>query len=207
MTRHDILNQLMVVSGSLELASYGLQEPELLQHLTRAQTAAKNIQRQITFSREYDNLGATAPTWQRVSEVIHRAFFELQADAISLELPQDTIEVLADPIFEKVFFHIFNYVYKYGEKVTRIVISYQYTSTGLILAVADNGIGISPEDKTHLFARSSGNEKTLGLFLAQKILEITGLTIRESGEYKKGARFEIIIPMDGFRTGSSAPDT
>jgi len=205
MTRHDILNQLMVVSGSLELASYGLQEPELLQHLNRAQAAAKNIQRQIAFSREYDNLGAEAPTWQRVSAVIHRAFFELHADAITLDIPQDAIDIYADPLFEKVFFHLFTYAYKYGEKVTRIEVSYQYTTTGLILAITDNGIGISPEDKTHLFVRSSGNEKALGLFLAQKILEITGLTIRESGEYKKGTRFEIIIPIEGFRTGSTAP--
>ena len=205
MTRHDILNQLMVVSGSLELASYGLQEPELLQHLNRAQTAAKNIQRQITFSREYENLGAEAPAWQRVSEVIHRAFFELHADAITVDIPQDTIDIYADPLFEKVFFHLFNYVLKYGEKVTRIEVSYQYTTTGLILAITDNGIGISPEDKPQLFVRSSMNEKALGLFLAQKILEITGLTISESGEYKKGTRFEIIIPMEGFRTGSPAP--
>jgi PAS domain S-box-containing protein len=207
MTRHDILNQLMVVSGSLELASYGVQEPELLQHLTRAQTAAKNIQRQITFTREYDNLGATTPTWQRVSEVVHRAFFEVQADSITLDLPQDPLEVFADPLFEKVFYHLFAYASKYGEKVTRIVISYQNTTTGLILTVADNGIGVSPEDKPHLFARSSGNGKAQGLFLAQKILEITGLTISETGEFKKGARFEIIIPMGGFRTGPSVHDS
>lgn len=206
MTRHDILNQLMVVSGSLELASYGLQEPELLQHLTRAQTAAKNIQRQISFSREYDNLGATIPTWQRVSAVIHRAFFELQVDAFKLEMPEDPVEVFADPLLEKVFFHLFQYQHKYGEKVTRIVVAYQYTSTGLILTVSDNGIGIPPTEKTHLFVRSSGDGKTLGLFLAQKILEITGLTIQEAGEYKKGTRFDIIIPMNGFRIGSPAQE-
>ena len=206
MTRHDILNQLMVVSGSLELASFGLQEPEVLQHLNRAQAGAKNIQRQISFSREYENLGAEAPAWQRVSAVIHRAFFELHTDAITLDIPQDTIDIYADPLLEKVFFHLFNYAYKYGEKVTRIEVSYQYTTTGLILAITDNGIGISPDEKPRLFVQSSGNEKALGLFLAQTILEITGLTIRESGEYKKGARFEIIIPMEGFRTGSPAPE-
>jgi PAS domain S-box-containing protein len=207
MTRHDILNQLMVVSGSLELASYGLQEPELLQHLTRAQTAAKNIQRQITFSREYENIGADAPQWQRVSAAAHRAFFDLQADAITLEIPQDTIDVFADPLFEKVFFHLFSYAHKYGEKVTHIVISYQHTATGLILTIADNGIGLSPEDKSRLFVKSSGNEKALGLFLAQKILEISGLTIRETGEFRKGTRFEINIPVGRFRTGSMAQDT
>ncbi len=204
MMRHDILNQLMVVSGSLELASYGLQDPDLLQHMNRAQTAAKNIQRQITFSREYENLGATAPTWQSASAVIHRAFFELQADVITLGLPEDTIDIFADPLFDKVFFHLFSYSYKYGEKVTRIEITYQYTTTGLILTITDNGIGISSEDKVRLFVRSSGNDKTIGLFLAQKILEVTGLTIRESGEHKKGSRYEIIIPTDRFRTGPPA---
>jgi PAS domain S-box-containing protein len=204
MMRHDILNQLMVVSGSLELASYGLQDPDLMQHMNRAQTAAKNIQRQITFSREYENLGATAPTWQSASAVIHRAFFELQADVITLGLPEDIIDIFADPLFDKVFFHLFSYSFKYGEKVTRIEITYQYTTTGLILTITDNGIGISSEDKARLFVRSSGNDKTIGLFLAQKILEITGLTIRESGEHKKGSRFEIIIPTDRFRTGPPA---
>jgi PAS domain S-box-containing protein len=204
MTRHDILNQLMVVSGSLELASYGLQDPDLLQHLNRAQTAAKNIQRQTTFSREYENLGATDPVWQSASAVIHRAFFELQADTITLSQPEDPIDIFADPSLEKVFFHVFSYSYKFGEKVTRIDVSYQYTTTGLVLTIADNGIGILPEEKARLFARSGGDEKTLGLFLAQKILEITGLTIRECGEYQKGSRFEIIIPADVFRTGSPA---
>ena len=202
MIRHDILNQLMVVSGSLELASYGIQEPDLLKHLVRAQTATKTIQRQIIFTREYENLGTDTPTWQHVSTVIRRAFLEVETESIILNIEQDSPDVFADPLFEKVFYHLFNYSYKYGEKVTRIEVSFHYTTTELIITVADNGIGISPENKVHLFEWRSGNEKTLGLFLAQKILASTGITIREIGEYKKGARFEIIVPMDGFQRGS-----
>ena len=201
MVRHDILNQLMVVSGSLELAGYGIQEPDLTKHLVRAQTATKTIQRQIIFTREYENLGADTPTWQQVSTVVRRAFLEVETESIILNIQQDSPEVFADPLFEKVFYHIINYSYKYGEKVTRIEVSFDYTPTELIITVADNGIGISPENKTHLFEWRSGNEKTLGLFLAQKILASTGITIRETGEYKKGIRFEIIVPIDGFQTG------
>jgi len=201
MIRHDILNQLMVVSGSLELAGYGIQEPDLTKHLVRAQTATKTIQRQIIFTREYENLGADTPTWQHVSTVVRRAFLEVETESIILNIQQDSPEVFADPLFEKVFYHIINYSYKYGEKVTRIEVSFDYTPTALIITVADNGIGISPENKTHLFEWRSGNEKTLGLFLAQKILASTGITIRETGEYKKGIRFEIIVPIDGFQTG------
>jgi signal transduction histidine kinase len=202
MIRHDILNQLMVVSGSLELASYGIQEPDLLKHLARAQTATKTIQRQIIFTREYENLGADTPTWQQVSMIIRRAFLEVETESIILNIEQDSPDVFADPLFDKVFYHLFNYSYKYGEKVTRIEVSFQYTATELIIIVADNGIGISPENKAHLFEWRSGNEKTLGLFLAQKILASTGVTMRETGEYKKGTRFEIIVPMDGFQSGS-----
>ena len=202
MIRHDILNQLMVVSGSLELAGYGIQEPDLTKHLVRAQTATKTIQRQIIFTREYENLGADTPTWQQVSTVVRRAFLEVETESIILNIQQDSPEVFADPLFEKVFYHIINYSYKYGEKVTRIEVSFDYTPTALIITVADNGIGISPDNKAHLFEWRSGNEKTLGLFLAQKILASTGITIRESGEYKKGTRFEIIVPADGFQTGS-----
>ena len=202
MIRHDILNQLMVVSGSLELASYGIQEPDLLKHLTRAQTATKTIQRQIIFTREYENLGAVTPTWQQVSTVIRRAFLEVETESIILNIQQDSPEVFADPLFEKVFYHLFHYSYKYGERVTRIEVSFHYATTELIITVADNGIGISPENKAHLFEWRSGNEKTPGLFLAQKILASTGITIRETGEFKKGTRFEIIVPIDGVKNGS-----
>jgi len=201
MIRHDILNQLMVVSGSLELASYGSQEPDLVKHLVRAQTATKTIQRQIIFTREYENLGADTPTWQHVSTVIRRAFLEVETESIILNMEQDSPVVFADPLFEKVFYHLFNFSYKYGEKVTRIEVSFHYNTTELIIRVADNGIGISSENKVNLFEWRAGNGKTLGLFLAQKILSSTGITIREVGEYKKGALFEIIVPVDGFQSG------
>jgi PAS domain S-box-containing protein len=199
MIRHDILNQLMVVSGSLELASYGVQDPDLLKHLVRAQTATKTIQRQIIFTREYENLGTGIPTWQQVSTVIRQAFLEVETESIILNVHQDAPEVFADPLFEKVFYHLFKYSYKYGETVSRIEVNFSYTPTGLIITVTDNGIGISVENKTHLFEWRSGNEKTPGLFLAQKILSSTGITIGECGEFGKGIRFEIIVPIEGFR--------
>jgi PAS domain S-box-containing protein len=202
--RHDILNQLMVVSGSLELASYGVQEPDLQKHLNRAQTATKTIQRQIIFTREFESLGEEMPSWQPVPRVIHHAFLEVETDSVSLNVQQKDLEVYADPLFEKVFYLLFNFSYKYGEKVTRIDVTYEFSSSGLIIVVSDNGVGIGPETKSQLFEWRPGNEKTQGLFLAQRILESTGLSIRETGEFAKGARFEIVVPPEAFRTGSSS---
>jgi len=126
---------------------------------------------------------------------------EVETESIILNMEQDSPVVFADPLFEKVFYHLFNYSYKYGEKVTRIEVSFHYNTKELIIRVADNGIGISSENKVNLFEWRAGNGKTLGLFLAQKILSSTGITIREVGEYKKGALFEIIVPVDGFQSG------
>ena len=205
MIRHDILNQLMVVSGSLELASYSIQEPDLVKHINRAQTATKTIQRQIIFTREYENLGAGVPSWQSISPVIQRAFLEVQTDTVSLNIQEDNFEIFADPLLDKAFFLLFNYAYKYGDKVTKIDIYYLYTGERLIISIADNGSGISPENKIHLFDWKAGNEKTHGLYLVQKILSGTGITISETGEFKKGTRFEIIVPTDAFRTGFNPP--
>ena len=44
----------------------------------------------------------------------------------------------------------------------------------------------------------------MGLFIAKEILEITGIGITETGEPGTGARFEILIPNDKFRSGDSS---
>jgi DNA-binding response OmpR family regulator len=205
LTRHDILNQLMIISGSLELAADDVKEPALLQNLARAQTATATIQRQITFSREYENLGAGVPLWQPLKTVIRQAFLELQSDTLTLELPKDAIEVFADPILDKVFFHLFTYTEKYGNAVTRITVSYGQTAHGLIIFVSDNGVGISPADRHLLFDKKPGKERLPGPFLAERILEVTGMSIRETGDEKDGMLFEIVVPYEVFRQGKNSP--
>jgi signal transduction histidine kinase len=39
----------------------------------------------------------------------------------------------------------------------------------------------------------------MGLFLAREILGLTGITIRESGEPGRGARFEVRVPEGMWR--------
>jgi signal transduction histidine kinase len=39
----------------------------------------------------------------------------------------------------------------------------------------------------------------MGLFLSREILSITGITIKETGEPGKGARFEMTVPKGACR--------
>lgn len=71
-----------------------------------------------------------------------------------------------------------------------------------MITVADNGAGISLEDKQHLFERGFGKNTGLGLFLSWEILSITGISIDETGTPGNGARFEIMVPEGAFRYDS-----
>jgi sensor histidine kinase regulating citrate/malate metabolism len=56
-----------------------------------------------------------------------------------------------------------------------------------------------PEEKNKIFAKGFGKHTGFGMFLIQEILSITGISIRETGEYTKGVRFEIRIPPGNFK--------
>lgn len=204
-TRHDILNQLTVLSGSLELALGTITNPEGIAHINRAQKAAVTIQRQIAFTREYEDLGVKTPVWQQVSDIVRSAVSQMAATTITLEIPDDHLEVYADPLLVRVFYNLFDNTRQHGGEVTRISISHRRSDTGLIITIADNGTGISKKDKQHLFERGFGKHTGLGLFLSKEILSITGISIRENGIPGEGARFEIAVPEGSFRFAENGP--
>ncbi len=110
------------------------------------------------------------------------------------------LEVFADPLLEKVFYNLIDNALRYGgEQMTAIRVSHRGEGGNLVLAVEDNGAGISAEDKPKLFTKGFGKNTGHGLFLSREILAITGITITENGEPGKGARFEITVPEGAFR--------
>jgi signal transduction histidine kinase len=109
------------------------------------------------------------------------------------------VRILADPLFEKVLYNLFDNAIKYGQIISTVKTWYEMTPEGLILVVTDDGVGIPDEEKEKIFDRSVGHGSGLGLFLSREILSVTNMTIQETGVYGKGARFEITIPHGNFR--------
>jgi PAS domain S-box-containing protein len=198
-TRHDILNELTVLSGSLELSLGKIKETERIEHIRRAQSAADRIRRQIAFTREYEDLGSKAPIWQPVPATVRAAASLLTTKTITFEIPEERLEIFADPLLAKVFFNLFDNARQHGGSVSRITLSYHPADNGLTIVVADNGTGVAPEQKTHLFDRGFGKNTGLGLFLSREILSITEITITENGIPGRGAQFEIFVPQGSFR--------
>ncbi len=60
------------------------------------------------------------------------------------------------------------------------------------------------DQKEKIFSRGFGDPAGNKLFLAGELLDITGITLRETGTEGKGTRFELGVPPHGFR--GCAPD-
>ena len=200
-TRHDIRNQLLALTAYLELSKETLGDAaKTSEYIIKEERAANAIERQIVFTKEYQDLGVKDPVWHTVSSCLKLAVTTLPVRDIHVVDEIEGLEIFADPLFEKVFYNLIDNALRYGgPKMTTIRFSHQESGKGLLILVEDDGVGITTEDKKRLFERGFGHHTGLGLFLSREILSITGITITESGEPGRGARFEIIVPEGGFR--------
>jgi PAS domain S-box-containing protein len=198
-TRHDILNLIMAIRGYLELSEELVENPELKEYMERENEAVDSIQRQIEFTRYYQDIGVEEPKWQDMGKIVRSVLQQLNMAGITLENSISDLEIFADPLIEKVFYNLIENSLRHGEHVTTISFSYSETGTGLIISYRDNGVGITDADKKKLFQKGFGKHTGLGLFLSREILSITGITIQENGEPGKGVNFDISVPEDGYR--------
>jgi len=197
-TRHDILNKLSILSGYNEILHTRISDPLLREMLEKQQKATDAIRKQIDFTREYDQIGVKSPQWHRIDEIAGRAYSQI-LQTITFRCETGNLEIYADPMMEKVFYNLFDNAFRYGEGISRISITSTRAAEALLIYLEDDGIGIAYDEKERIFERGYGKNTGLGLFLSREILSITGMTIREIGEYRKGARFEIRVPDGNYR--------
>ncbi len=199
-TRHDIKNQLLALLGYNGLARMKTTDPDLLHYIEKEEIAALNIQRQIEFTKNYEEIGVHAPQWQDVAVHIDALRPLVPPGEITLSVRVNGLEVFADPLLEKVFENLIDNSRRHGGQIRHIWVStLQYGLDYLALVYEDDGIGVHETDKERIFEKGFGKNTGLGLFLTREILSITGLTIKESGVYGKGVRFEILVPKGKYR--------
>ncbi len=195
-TRHDILNKLTVLVSCNEILSSQADDAGVRDMLSLQARATEEIKNHIDFTREYDSLGIKGPAWQCVGEIVSRSFSRF-LNTVSLRCETGGLEIYADPMMEKVFYNLFDNAFRYGDGISGITVSCIQKGTGMIVVFSDDGIGVPAGEKERIFQRGYGKNTGLGLFLTREILSITGMEIHETGEYREGARFEILVP-DGY---------
>lgn len=196
--RHDISRKLAGLYGILSIGVMKFDDPEVLFFIEALKDSAQGIQRQIDISREFKDIGTSPPAWIPVQKTVLDAIKRLGVGGIMFRVWTERLEIFADPHMPAVFFYIFDATIKETEGVTTAVITYHIEKNGCAILVETDGAGIEKSTKESLFSQRE-ERYGHGLFLAHEICSISGITIKEAGTPKKGTRFEILIPSEGYR--------
>ncbi|MFA4862027.1 sensor histidine kinase [Methanoregula sp.] len=200
-TRHDINNQLTLLRGYLCIAGKNQPDTTRNEYFQKATAAAERISAMIRFTGEYEKIGVRAPCWQDCRALVGTATAEAPTGPVRVinDIPERR-EVFADPLIRKVFFNLMDNAVRYGGGITSIRFSVDEHEGDPVLVCEDDGNGVLPDEKERIFERGFGKNTGLGLALSREILDITGITISETGTPGRGARFEILIPKRAYRT-------
>ena len=198
--RHDILNYLMVIMTGAEMIEIQTEHtPELSKNLHFIEEGTDAIERLLIFSREYQSLGIKEPRWYRVDKVIEEVMKDRMFAGVTIDLKMDGYSIFIDPLFYRVIYNLFENAIRHGESVTTITVRFSTENATGILTVRDDGVGICEEEKGKIFDEKYGKHTGFGLFFVREILDITGITIAETGTYGEGAVFEMRIPEGRWR--------
>jgi PAS domain S-box-containing protein len=198
-TRHDILNRTLIASGYCDLLLQENQDPDLQRKLASIRRSSGEIENLIEFTRHYQNLGETTPTWHVVEEIFKSPSVKGLLSGVDLILDLKGLEIYADNMLEKVIYNLVENSVRHGQNLTTIRLSRHEDSGNMVIGYEDDGGGIVPEEKERAFEKGFGKNTGLGLFLIREILSITGISITENGIPGIGVNFEMIVPAGKWR--------
>lgn len=203
LSRHDILNQLTVLNGYLELSKRLAADPRLLEYLHKETQVTDTITEMVRFTKDYQEIGIDSPVWQDLESAIVHAVHNIRPGDVVISVDVEPVEIYADLLLKRVFYNLMENALRYGKTLTTIRFSFERSGTDGIIICEDDGAGIPAKEKENIFKRKYFRHTGLGLFLSCEILAITGITITETGTPGAGARFEMIVPDGAWRR---APD-
>ena len=207
-TRHDILNQLVVANYYLETTMEDT--PEIGTMLKPVKKSVDEIHRQIEFTKNYQDLGVLPPSWHNLVKMIRGCLGERDyPPEVGVEIDLPDIGIFGDAMLGKAFCNVISNAFNHAGGMKNLRISGRAAESGsFIVVVSDDGEGVPEENKELIFKRGHGKNHGYGLFLVREILGLTDIKIRETGVYGEGAVFEIEIPPGSwlYREENSAEE-
>lgn len=199
-TRHDILNHIMVAKMNMEFAKNSASDESARNFLEKSTMAMDTIRHQIEFSSDYQEMGGKPPRWHNLDDIIESCIKShyLPPDVL-IDRHTEDVEIFADPMFEKVICNLIGNTVMHGGGVSKISISVEEGDDCFKLIYEDDGRGVPEKDRQSIFKPGYGKNHGFGLYLVSEILSITGASIKETGTGNTGARFEIRFPKPDVR--------
>ena len=168
MTRHDLNNQLLVIEGNIELIERHGNDAQVSLGFARVHRSLKNIKEQLSFAKEYQELGTVAPTWQSIHAILQDPTGHEDLERLEVSDRARHLGVYTDPMLDKVFYNLMENSVRYGGKVVSVKIDCHENGQGLIVTYEDDGQGIPTYEKEMIFEKGYGKGTGLGLFLSRE---------------------------------------
>lgn len=196
--RHDIANQLSVVVGYTELLECECKDPKSnqAQALKKIGLAADRIKHKLEDWKKYEDVWLS-PDWQLFTKAYNSCEKPLNI-IINVEDEMCKISLYSTPMLSIVWENLLDNSVRHGG-ASEAKIYHQIRGDKLVVFYEDNGKGIPLEEKEMIFKEGFGKNTGMGMFYTMEILKDTGIEISEVGELGKGAKFEILIPKNGYK--------
>lgn len=209
---HELRTPLTSIVGYLEVLTDELEgaDPFITESLEASARNAQKLQARI------QELLATADQRQSlniqdhdlatvISQVIEAQTQQAEAAHVQIlsEVPTPLWARLDADRIEQVLDNLISNAIKYAPG-GRVVVSARILNGSLLIAVADNGIGMSPDEATQafdMFWRADGARRDaiqgigIGLSLARRLVEAHQGTIHINSTHGKGTTFTITLPQ------------
>ena len=212
---HEIQSPLTSISGYASLLKNNeLACEQRVHYIDVIETEAKRLSQLSNNLLKLSSLESNAQpltlTEFRVDKQIQNAALVLEPQwamkQLNLSLHLDKTNIIGDEnLLTQVWVNLLHNAIKFTPEHGNIEISLTKKNDEVIICIADTGIGISGEDKPHVFERFYKADKSrnralggngLGLSLVRKIVELHGGTITVESTLGLGTSFVIKLPKE-----------
>lgn len=211
---HEIQSPLTSISGFAALLKNGDLTKELRTHYiniieTESRRLSKLSESLLKLSALEAQAAPVVAHEYRLDKQIENGVLLLEpqwsAKNLLLEVDIQKITFCGDEdLLSQVWVNLLHNAIKFTPVDGSIKIALSMENESAIVTVSDNGVGIAPEDRMHIFERFYKVDKArdrslggngLGLSLVKKIVELHSGQVRVESELGKGTVFTIILPQ------------
>ncbi|HTN73676.1 MAG TPA: HAMP domain-containing sensor histidine kinase [Pirellulaceae bacterium] len=208
---HEFNNPLANISSRAQTLLLDEKDPERRRRLATINAQAFRAHEMIAdlmlfakpprLERQAVDLSVLLPQW--VAEM--QSLASEQATELILELPIVAPPLMADPNYlaeaiKAVIKNAFEALGEGGQVTISAIASHQNDDNHVAIVIRDNGPGIPPEVRRHLFdpyfsGREAGRGLGLGLSKCWRILDEHGGRVEVASEVGQGAEFRLTLPI------------